>query len=323
MKISHTLRTWQVSTLPLLAVIWLALILSGAQAAAPNKQEPAMRFEVIRFSSTACEPLCPEWISAEGQIKPDTAGKLAALLKNPAYRKLPIVLNSGGGSIEAALTMGRMIRKFQMTTTIGSSLIFGCVEAERKDGKCKLDQITKAYNGMAVAYRAYCASACPLVLLGGVVRVIDATSYVGLHEPRAEFQPYVDRYLIRYHFVHGHKQIVSREFVKRTYMARKEVVGVTPDLRKKLAPFLNEMGGDAQIITEMNKAAPKDMNWIKPGTGEREKLGLTSNGDMPVTTTFDTLTSTKTCRAAETAPANCILVKEKGPPILRPFERGN
>ena len=297
----------------------------AAQAVAnpPNKQEqpqqePQMRFDIIRLSSTACEPLCPEWISAEGQIKADTASKLNALLKNPAYRTLPILINSGGGSIKSALDMGKLIRKYRMTAAVGKTIIFGCVETDRIADKCKVDNITKAYNGLAMPIEAYCASACPLMLLGGVVRVVDTYSFIGLHEPRAETQPYVDHYIISYSMINGHKHFISKEFVKRTYLAKKEIVGVTPVLRRALVPYLKEMGGAPDIIAEMDKAAPKDMNWIKAGTGERERLGLTSNGGSRYTTSFDMLTSPRTCKSSEVRPVNCVLVKEKGPQLVRP-----
>jgi hypothetical protein len=156
-------------------------------------QEPPMRFDIIRLSRTACEPLCPEWISAEGRIMPNTAGKLAALLKRAAYRKLAIPINSGGSSIEFALAMGSTIRKYQMTTVVGKTFIFGCPEADRLANKCKLDAITKSDNGMAMPIEAYCASACPSMRLGGTVRVIEPDALVSLHEPRAESRPYVDQ----------------------------------------------------------------------------------------------------------------------------------
>jgi hypothetical protein len=291
---------------------------SPAQKQDTPLQEQPMRFDIIRLSSTACEPLCPEWISAEGRIMPNTAGKLDGLLKNQAFRKLPILINSGGGSIEAAVSMGRTIRKFQMTTVVGKTFIFGCTEANRLANKCKLDPVTKTYNGMAMPVEAYCASACPLMLLGGTVRVIEPYALVGLHEPRAESQPHVDQYRILYRMEGGRKHIISKTFVKRTYMAKKEVIGVTPQIRRALAPYLKDMGGDPAILTEMEKAAPKDMNWIKPNTGQRERLGLVSNSGAHGPITFESLTSAKSCKPDATNGPNCIFVKEKTPVASAP-----
>jgi len=318
------MRRLVVALMLLLALVPGFIHAATTQPANPAKkqdtplQEPPMRFDIIRLSSTACEPLCPEWISAEGRIMPNTAGTLAALLKNADYRKLPILINSGGGSIESAVAMGRTIRKYQMTTAVGKTFIFGCPEADRLTNKCKLDAITKTYNGMAMPIEAYCASACPLMLLGGTVRVIEPYALVGLHEPRAESHPYVDQYRLLYRIEGGHKHLISKTFFKRTYMAKKEVVGITPALRHELVPFLKDMGGDPAILTEMDKATPRDMNWIKPNTGERERLGLTSNGGARVTASFESLTSAKSCKA-DTAPLpNCIFFKEKTPVASAP-----
>ena len=160
----------------------------------------------------------------------------------------------------------------------------------------------------------------PLMLLGGVVRVVDTHSFVGLHEPRGESQPYVDHYLLRYRLNNGHKQIISKDFIKRTYLAKKEIVGVTPALRRALVPYLKDMGGAPDVLAEMDKAAPKDMNWIKAETGERERLGLTSNGGSRLTTTFDSLTNSHTCKSSEAPPLNCVLVKGKEPQLVQPAE---
>jgi hypothetical protein len=91
-------------------------------------------------------------------------------------------------------------------------------------------------------------------------------------------------------------------------MVNKEVVGITPALHCELVPFPRDLAGDPAIVTKMDKATPKDMNWIKPNTGERERLGLTSNGGARVTASFDSMTSATSCKAP--AP-NCIFFKEK------------
>src|SRR5664279_3507672 len=82
---------------------------------------PVMDFLVVLKSDGQCEPDCAEWISAEGRIVPETAGKLAKFLGDPERRKLPLILNSGGGSIEAAVAMGRIIRKNKMDTGVGQT----------------------------------------------------------------------------------------------------------------------------------------------------------------------------------------------------------
>ncbi len=274
--------------------------------------DPPMHFEIVRRSDTACEPNCPEWIAAEGRIVEGSANKLTALLANKTNRNLPFLINSGGGSINDAMRMGRLLRKYQMVTAIGQTIVFGCTDPERYAGKCKPDPALHVFKGMAYPARSFCASACPLVLLGGKVRYVDAYSYIGLHEPTAQSQPYVDHFLIRYEMINGRKHIVSKEFVKRTYLAKKTVVG-TSIIRGSLTAYLKEMGGSLDIMTEMDKAVPKDMIWIPWNTGERQKLGLVTATASPGTNLLDQLVGPQHCKSGDILPANCIEIPTKEP----------
>ena len=278
---------------------------------------PPMSFVVVRLSLSTCEPNCPQWIAAEGRIENNTPAALARLLANPVYRKLPLILNSGGGKIFAALEMGRMIRKYGMNTSVGYTSFLNCNPFETKDGTCKPSADTKAYPAYAFAYRGYCFSACPLILLGGVVRIVDKDAHVGLHEPVDERHPYVDHFWIAWHMVNGKKVIVSRKLINRTYLKATTTVGVTPQLKQRLLPYFKEMGGSPALIDEMDKAAPEKMNVIAWKDGEREKLGLVTSNNQPLSL----LTTAEHCKFAGTFRANCIYAKERKPHIFLPIDR--
>jgi hypothetical protein len=119
--------------------------------------------------------------------------------------------------------------------------------------------------------------------------------------------------------VRGKKKIISRKFIKRIYFPTKKVVGVTPQLRKKLLPYVKEMGAAPAILDEMEKAAPADMNIIAFGDWKRQTLGLsTSEGiDLAV------FTSAKHCTELVRPVGNCIFIKDNAPPLPPPYERGN
>ena len=72
-------------------------------AVVPVTTTPDMRFVVVRSTMASCEPNCPEWIEGQGQITAGTPAKLNIILANKANRNLPILLNSNGGDIKAAL----------------------------------------------------------------------------------------------------------------------------------------------------------------------------------------------------------------------------
>ena len=92
---------------------------------------------------------------AEGTITPGAADAFAAFLaERRAAGVTEIVLHSPGGSVGDATRMAQMIRDAGLNTRV------------LPDG--------------------YCASSCPLVFAGGVERVADATSWIGVHQAFAQ-----------------------------------------------------------------------------------------------------------------------------------------
>ena len=263
---------------------------------------PVMDFFIIRLSKSTCEPDCPQWIAAQGRIMPDTDKKLDFILSNPANRKLPILLNSMGGDIEAALRMGNTLRRYNMTTSVGWTHFDGCSPFMHFDTPCNPDGITKTYAGIADEWGAKCYSACPLILLGGARRIVNAGSRLGLHSPLAQSHPYVDNYIDTWSLVHGHKVISSHKFVKRTYLPAKQIVGITPKLRNRFIPYLKAMGGSVQILDEMEKASPTQINLISDADGSRAKLGLITSG-YGLLAAF---TSSAACRVSLVQQPNCV-----------------
>ncbi len=64
-----------------------AATLSNA-AAAPSPLAEPMSFVLMRASGPACDPDCPEWIAAQGEIKPGAAN---------VFRAFVAKLDGGGG----------------------------------------------------------------------------------------------------------------------------------------------------------------------------------------------------------------------------------
>ncbi len=89
-------------------------------------------------------------LMAVGTITPGTAQTFAAAIERHGEYIKTVVLNSPGGSVSDALTMGRQIRERKLATS---------VEA----GK-------------------YCASSCPLVFFGGLERRAGDKAAIGVHQ---------------------------------------------------------------------------------------------------------------------------------------------
>ena len=132
-----------------------------------------MRFVRVTSADPACKPNCPEWLSAEGRIEPGTAKAFADAIANLKGRRLPILIHSPGGSVADAGAMGELIRAKGLAVAVARTLITNCPEASPKcpDGP-----------GTAITGGAICASACVLVLAGGVERLAAPSARIGVHQ---------------------------------------------------------------------------------------------------------------------------------------------
>jgi hypothetical protein len=134
---------------------------------------PPMRFVRVVSADPACKPDCPEWLSAEGKIEPGSATAFADAIASLKGRRLPILIHSPGGSVADAGAMGELIRAKGLAVVVARTLIANCPEAAPKcpDGP-----------GVAITGGATCASACVLVLAGGVERLAAPSALIGVHQ---------------------------------------------------------------------------------------------------------------------------------------------
>jgi hypothetical protein len=135
--------------------------------------DPPMRIVRVTSSDPACEPDCPEWISAEGRIVPGTAGAFRKAILDLGGRRLPVLISSHGGSLGDALRMGELIRERRLAVAVARTLIANCPE---RAPACP------AARGQAITGGAFCASACPLILAAGVERLVGPVTMVGVHQ---------------------------------------------------------------------------------------------------------------------------------------------
>jgi hypothetical protein len=134
---------------------------------------PPMRFVRVVSADPSCQPSCPEWLSVEGRIEPGAARAFADAVERLKGRRLPILIHSPGGSVADAAAMGELIRAKGLAVAVARTLITNCPEAAPKcpDGP-----------GKAITGGATCASACVLVLAGGVERLAGPVPLIGVHQ---------------------------------------------------------------------------------------------------------------------------------------------
>jgi hypothetical protein len=234
---------------------------------------PQMEVVIVRSTKPGCEPLCPEWISAEGTITSATPAKFTKIFKQLKKQKLPVVIRSPGGDISAAIAIGNMIRKRGLDVGVGVTKFEGC---SALDKKCRLPVAQKGvYRGIAVDETAYCFSACPLILASGVNRVAGPATLVGVHQPISKRTERILKYQITYRMIKGKKHIISKKLISESRGKTFVKTGIDKRLRKELQAYLKTMGISESLIAEMEKAPPTSIN--VPGIVKNDELGLTTS----------------------------------------------
>lgn len=120
----------------------------------------------MKFSWVACEPNCRGWVSAVGIITADTPKDFEAFSRGRQLGGATVVLDSSGGSVNDAITLGRRFRNLGLLTTVGISV-------QNRGGQSVRP---------AVAPEAYCESMCVFLLLAGKKRYVPDAAHVRVHQ---------------------------------------------------------------------------------------------------------------------------------------------
>jgi hypothetical protein len=172
---------------------WLAGLVAGAviatpaglAAAAPQPANPwlPMVFYVAKGEPNACGAGCREWIAAEGAIDRDAPLRLRALLNRLGERKLPIYLHSPGGSVDAGVAIGRLMRERRITAGVGRTIPRGCDPMHDQEAQCDaLKRMGRELLAELRTARTLCNSSCVYALIGAAVREVAAGARIGVHQ---------------------------------------------------------------------------------------------------------------------------------------------
>jgi len=157
----------------LVGALALALGLASAVAedrpSAKSDKPPSMRFEWRQEGpASACRDNCRTWISASGVVTEETVNAFDRFAKDYDLRGATLVLDSEGGSVIGALALGRAIRRFDMTTTVGRT-----IPAVPDEGGARRAMLSP---------KADCESMCAFVLLAGMRRYVPPQAQVLVHQ---------------------------------------------------------------------------------------------------------------------------------------------
>lgn len=190
-----------------------------------------MRFVRVVSAVAGCQPDCPEWVSAEGQIEVGTGQSFSRFIAGLGGRRLPILISSPGGSTSDAMAMGRLIRAQGLAVGVAHTELSACPGTTPD---------CSPTPGAAKASDARCMSACTLVLSGGVERFVSGRSAVGVHQVRLGPKTMVmRRYLVQYRVVDGRKEEISRS--------------LTSQDRYTVAPDANDLAGANSAVSRYLK----------------------------------------------------------------------
>jgi len=295
----HRLHGWAWWSLRLICLVSLLVVARAASAAETKNAEPdpdaPMRFLVVRSNAPACEPTCPEWISAEGAITPKSPALLKAALKTLGRRQLPIVVNSPGGDVDAAIAMGRMIRKNKLDIAVGRTWFVGCEPGAKN---CKENDARGShYIGNPYVLGSYCASACPMMLAGGTKRLVGPLAYLGVHQITTTVVQMNVRYEVRYRIVKGKKQVISKKIVGRKNTGSYKTYEMSKAVERKLATYFKEMGVDLSVIETMKSTPASEIQQIE--LSDMLAMKLVTSEDAA-----DLLTNARLC-TLEPLASNC------------------
>ena len=225
-------------------------------ASKPVKAPPPMDVFIVQSSEPGCEPNCPAWISAQGTIRPGVVAQLKSVLKKLGKQKLPVLIESPGGTVEESLALGRLIRANGLDIVVSKTEFQACA---RSEAICLARKARGVRTGKPNAYLAVCASACAFTLAGGTRRIVGKASLVGVHEV-ASYRTTV-RILQKYRISQSHFLGVPTGAKKKVLISSKKVSEKTEQVKtaeteyKKLAGYFSEMGiGDK--INGLMRAAP-------------------------------------------------------------------
>jgi hypothetical protein len=142
-------------------------MLGGTVGASPSLEERKLPMNFKwHEAQPACERDCAGWIGAVGVITSDTPAKFEEFSSGRNLKGSTVVLDSSGGSVLDAISLGRRWRNLGLRTTVG-------IVIERENA---------GRVGRDILPEAYCESMCVFLLLSGNTRTVPEGARVRVHQ---------------------------------------------------------------------------------------------------------------------------------------------
>jgi hypothetical protein len=211
-----------------------------------------MTIGLVRAASSGCEPTCPEFIAMQGVVQPDSHEKLKLVFQALGDRRLPIIIHSPGGNVDAALAIAAMIRARKLDVGVAQADY-----ADPCDGAgpgCAAAQKGKPPARNLDFTRAACSSACTLILAGGIKRVVMPGARIGVHQMAASETERVVERVYQDDKRTGQRRVVSEQVVsERTQKIDQDPAVANRGIAKHFADM-----GIGRGMTDLTLATPPD-----------------------------------------------------------------
>lgn len=213
------------------AALLLSVSAFGAEPGSGEQQDKRLVPAQINFVVPKAPQDIPE-VYIDGYIHRPTveAFRQSGFLRD---RQVGFVyFNSHGGDLIAAMELGQLIRERGFSTRVGT------------------------WNGPNTnPSPGYCESACPFSFAGGVFRLMDGVSKMGVHQ-----------------------------FFKASGIAGDTDIATGQITSTLLANHLSNLGIDLRLLEVAGKAGPAEMNYLTPL--EAYEIDLVNAGSLPATWTI-------------------------------------
>jgi hypothetical protein len=232
---------------------------AGAWAAQPAPLgppiEPPMQVHLVRSAEPGCEPQCPEWIAAQGRIEPGSLARFKRVLRQLGGRKVPVLIDSGGGRVHEALAIGRLARARGLDVVVSRTELEPCPPGEAACHRAKAGRVRL---GVPRAELAMCASSCAFILAGGRRRMVGPSAFVGVHQIRS-FHIYA-KVLRTYRIAPTGRQVVSERTVTEKIVETRTPKRTYDQVRRYFA----EMGIGKEIMPLILSTPGDRLYWLTP-----------------------------------------------------------
>jgi hypothetical protein len=233
----------------------------GAKKASATRPLP-MKVVIVRSSVAGCEPTCAEWISAQGMIDGESYQQFKTVLTALGPRKLPILIDSGGGLVDASLSIGRLIRAKGLDVAVTKTQVDPCPETDKLCGTKKGKTVVR---GQPVAKLSKCASSCAFILAAGARRYVGPMTFVGVHQLRTlqTTAQILQKFRIEKRLVWGVPTEVKRTLISERRVNEKTLEAKTPDSAyKKVANYFYEMGIGNAVMPLLKETPNSSIHWM-------------------------------------------------------------